>query len=329
MSSVPNHISPSFSDAAKDDALFHYTTARGLIGILTTGQLWNTAYYCANDESELAAGKGVISSLFCKHTHDLILNSDPRIVTFANRGVDPRQYGENFEQQITSMALSMLGIYITCFCRPTGEEDFQHGLLSQWRGYAIDGGYALQFSRKKLVAAIESAHSTAGLNYDLMDVHYHLDNPLKAEVMRHSDAFLRAYSEHLDELAQPLDFNRKTMRSPIAGLPGGPLEAMLNYLAHTKSVHFQEERECRLSLVQATATDVADSLPVGYFERGGMPVPYTQTPKLVFNVLDCIEWVVVGPAPRLHARFKAVAQLAKQYSSKIRVRPSHIPFTRL
>ena len=325
---IPNHISPRYSDEVRDDALLHYTTARGLLGILSTGQLWSTAYYCANDETELAAGKGVVSPLFNRHTHDLINKNDPRVVTFARRGVDPREYGRNFEQQIIAMALSQLGVFITCFCKAAGEEDFRHGLLSQWRGYAMDGGYALQFSRKKLLAAIESAGAAAGLNYDLMDAHYEPDNPLKAEVLRYSDSFVQAYSAHLDELAQPLDFSKKTMRSPIAGLPGGPLEALLNYLAHTKNVHFREERECRLSLVQPTA-DIVGSLPVSYFERSGIPVPYTQTPKATFDVLGCIEWVVVGPAPRLDARFKAVAQLARQYGTSIMVRPSHIPFTRL
>lgn len=329
MANVPNHTSPPYSDSARDDALFHYTTARGLLGILSTGQLWSTAYYCANDESELAAGTGVIRPLFCNHTHELICNNDARIVTFARRGVDPREYGENFEQHIVSMALSLLGVFITCFCRPSGEEDFKHGLLSQWRGYALDGGYALQFSRKKLLASIQHAQATARLNYDLMDVHYERENPLKPEVLRHSDMFVRAYSEHLDELAQPLDFSKRTMRSPIAGLPGGPLEALLNYLAHTKSVHFREERECRLSLVQSSDAGVEGSLPVSYFDRGGMPVPYTQTPKPTFDVLECIEWIVVGPAPRLHSRFKAVTQLSRQYGPHIRVRPSHIPFTRL
>jgi Protein of unknown function (DUF2971) len=325
----PNHFSPRYTDEARDDALFHYTTARGLLGIFATGQLWSTAYYCANDESELAAGKDVLGPLFRSHTHDLIKKGDSRVVTFARRGVDPREYGDTFEQRIISIALSQLGVFITCFCRATGAEDFQHGLLSQWRGYAIDGGYALQFSRKKLLAAIEGTRGTSGQNYDLMDVHYGPNNPLKSDVLQHSDAFIQAYSAHLDELAEPLDFKAKTMRSPIAGLPGGPLEALLNYLAHTKNVHFREERECRLSLVQSADDKVEGSLPVFYFERGGVPVPYTQTPKATFNVLDCIEWIVVGPAPRLDVRFKAVQQLVRQSSANISVRPSHIPFTRL
>ena len=229
MSDIPNHLSPPYSEGSREDALFHYTTAKGLIGILSTGQIWSTAYYCANDESELATGKGVLTPLFRNHTYRLIEENDPRVSTFARRGVDVLEYADHFENQIASMALSSLCAYITCFCKPTGEEDFRHGLLSQWRGYAADGGYALQFSRKKLLATIANIHQCDDLNYDLLDVHYHVENPLKAEVLRYADAFVQAYAGYLDELAQPIDFTKKTMRSPIAGLPGGPLEAYLNY----------------------------------------------------------------------------------------------------
>jgi hypothetical protein len=220
VSDIPNHLSPPYSEAAREDALFHYTPAKGLIGILSTGQVWSTAYYCANDESELAAGKGVLTPLFRTYTYKLREESDSRVSTFAHRGVDIMEYADHFENQIISMALSSLSAYITCFCRPTGEEDFRHGLLSQWRGYAADGGYALQLSRRKLLAAIVSVGGD--LNYDLQDVHYVVENPLRAEVLRHSDAFVQAYAAHLDELAKPIDFTKKTMRSPIAGLLGGP-----------------------------------------------------------------------------------------------------------
>jgi len=73
---------------SRDDALFHYTTATGLIGILTSGQIWSTAYYCANDESELSAGQGVLTTLFRKATYELIDSSDRRVSLFARRGVD-------------------------------------------------------------------------------------------------------------------------------------------------------------------------------------------------------------------------------------------------
>jgi hypothetical protein len=180
----------------------------------------------------------------------LIEANDPRVLTFARRGVDIREYADHFEEHIAGMALSSLCAYITYFCKPTSKEDFYHGLLSQWRGYGSDGGYALHFSRKKLLAAIESANKADGLNYDLQDVHYTVENPMKAEVLSHTDAFVRAYMSFLDELAEPLDSSKRTMCSPIAGLPGGPLEAFLDYLVYTKNEHFGEERECRLSLIQ-------------------------------------------------------------------------------
>ncbi len=64
MKEIPGHILPTYSDDAREDALFHYTTADGLIGIFDKGEIWSTAYYCANDESELAEGKGILKPLF-------------------------------------------------------------------------------------------------------------------------------------------------------------------------------------------------------------------------------------------------------------------------
>lgn len=327
MSEIPNHFLPKYTDASREDALFHYTTANGLIGILGTGEIWGTAYYCANDESELAAGKGVLSPLFRSTTHKLTNTNDPRVLTFWQRGVDINEYADRFEQQIVGTALSSLCAYITCFCKPTSEEDFQHGLLSQWRGYGVDGGYALHFSRKKLLTAIESATKADEFSYELQDIHYTIENPLKAEVLSHTDAFVSAYMEFLHELAKPLDFNKRTMPSPIAGLPGGPLEALLGYLVHTKNMHFGEERECRLSLVQFVPASTGCQ-PVQYFNRGGLLVPYTKTPRSTFNILDCVEWIVIGPGPRMGARFKSISQLVKQSGLEIKVRASHIPFTR-
>jgi len=240
-----------------------------------------------------------------------------------------RDYADRFEQQIVGMTLGLLCAYITCFCKPSSKEDFLHGLLSQWRGYGLDGGYALHFSRKKLLAAIENTNKPDGLmSYDLQDVHYTPESPMKAEVLSHSDAYVSEYLSFLDELAEPLDSSKRTMRSPIASLLGGPLDAFLGYLIYTKNEHFGEERECRLSLIQPTSSSPS-CLPVQYFNRGGLLVPYTKTPRSDFNILDCLEWIIVGPGPRMGARFKSVSQLVRQSEREIKVRASHIPFTRL
>ncbi len=71
----------------------------------------------------------------------------------------------------------------------------------------------------------------------------------------------------------------------------------------------------------------AGVLPVDYFNRNGLIVPYVRTPPS-FKVLDCIDWIVVGPSPRIENRFNSVAQMVRGLGLNIKVRPSHIPFSR-
>jgi hypothetical protein len=116
------------------------------------------------------------------------------------------------------------------------------------------------------------------------------------------------------------------MRSPIANLPGGPLESLLDFLIHTKNRHFSEEKECRMSLLEPVSSG-SGVLPIDYFNRCGLLVPFTRTPSS-FNVLDCVDWIIVGPGPRIANRFNSVTQIVRKKGLKIKVRPSHIPFSR-
>ncbi|MFZ3017100.1 MAG: DUF2971 domain-containing protein [Gallionella sp.] len=325
MPTYPAHFLPNWSEDIRDDALFHYTTAAGLAGIFDKRAIWSTAYYCANDEQELAAGKGVLTGIFRQETFELEKKKDKRIRTFLGRGVDPLEYADKFENSVTSMALNALCAYITCFCRPTTKEDFHHGLLSQWRGYGLDGGYALQFSRKKLQAALqpESLYT-----YELKDVHYSPDNELKVKLLGFKSSFIGAFHQHLDQLAAPLDSSMRSWQSPLPKLLGGPLESLLDYLVYTKNQHFAEEKECRMCAIQPTSSENAQ-LPVCYFNRSGLLVPYISTPPKDLDLLDCVEWIIIGPGPRIEARFKSINQLIRQSGKDIQVRVSHIPYTRL
>jgi hypothetical protein len=323
----PGHFLPNYSDAVRDDTLFHYTNANGLIGIFDSGEIWNTAYYCANDEQEMSAGSGVLSPLFRERAHLLRKSHDQRSDLFARRGVDIMNYADSFEQHLTALAMSSLVAYITCFYKPSGKEDFHHGLLSQWRGYGADGGYALQFSRSRLLKAIKHANSADDINYDLDDIYYSSDNSLKHKVLDHGVSFLDEFERYLDELAMPIDLSQTTIRNPIYDLLKGPLIPLLRYLVCTKNGHFAEERECRLSLIQPTAVGQGFR-PVKRFSRNGLAVAYTATPKESFDVLGAVDWILLGPGTRMGARVKAITELVKHSGRKIAVRPSHIPFTR-
>jgi hypothetical protein len=255
----------------------------------------------------------------------MIQEADPLVDSFINLGVDIREHADKFEKTIFGFALNSFCVYMSCFCKSSGKEDFLHGLLSQWRGYGVDGGYALQFSRKRLEERVSQVNMNLDLNYDLQDVHYTPENPLKDKVAGHADAFISAYLEHLDMLAN-FRFATESVRSPIAGLPGGPLESLLDYIIHTKSGHFGEEKECRLSVLEPVSSEIG-VLPVDYFNRNGLIVPFTRTPQ-DFNILECVDWIIVGPGPRIRNRFNSVSQMVRKMGLNIKVRPSHIPFTR-
>ena len=321
---IPGHFSPTYSEDLREDTLFHYTTASGLLGILRNSEIWSTAHHCVNDESELQAAKGVLTALFREKDYELRDAQDWRQQTFASRGVPFFEYSNKFEGSILGHALGAFFIFITCFCKPNGKEDFLHGLLSQWRGYGASSGYAIQFNRSKLQALVEKAQQGGYWGYDLQDIQYSPDNVLKDEVLKHSDAYISSYLTHLDRLAQP-DFGGESIPSPLKGLFNGPFERLLEYLINTKSAHFSEERECRLSVIEARTSKFA-KLEVDYFERNGLIVPYVKTPKS-FDIVGCIEWVIVGPGPRLENRLHSVSGLVKSLGLDIQIRPSHIPLS--
>lgn len=213
-------------------------------------------------------------------------------------------------------------LFSSIFCLDNG---VHYSLLSQWRGYGEDGGYAIQFSRTKLKNTIDQINSSLDANYDLLDVLYTVENSYKADVTKYADVFINAYLEYLDEIIK-IRWQSPTFNYSISGLTGGPLEAFLTYLINTKNEHFGEEKECRLSMLE---TNMPDSMvvPVEYFNRHGLIIPFTRTPDK-FPLNDCIDWVIVGPTPGIEQRFMSLKQMIKKMGLNIDVRPSHIPFSR-
>lgn len=256
----------------------------------------------------------------------MIKEMDPRVISLSRQGADIRDQADRFEQIVVSHTLNVFCIYITCFCRPSTKEEFLHGLLSQWRAYGEDGGYSIQFNRTRLKNTVDQINASLNTYYDLQDVHYAVENPYKVEVLKHTDAFINAYLEWLDEVIK-LRWDRPALKYPTSSLVGGPLEALLDYLVNTKNEHFQEEKECRLSLLEVTGNN-SGILPVDYFNRHGLIVPFAQTPPQ-FSIANSIDWVIVGPSPGIEQRFTSLKHMVKKMGLNIDVRPSHIPYSRM
>lgn len=316
------YVLPKYSEKIRENTLFHYTTGAGLLGILGSGRLWCTAPNCTNDESEMTSVNATLTKIFSDVLYNLRDKEDERLNVFYGRGVDPEEakYDEHYTSLIISSIFSHMNPYLACFCTPADEESARHGLLSQWRGYGADGGYAIQFDREKLGELIVEQNKKTQSNFHLSDVSYDEKSQYYANLLALKPEFETAFLAHLDFLIS--HFLSLEPYSPLKDFSSEALSALLDGLVNIKNRHFREEREVRLSL-GLIASD-GDLLPTKYYVRDGLIVPYVES----FNVLDCIKAIVVGPAPRQDVRVYSVINRLNTLGIKVPVIPSKIPFTR-
>lgn len=316
------YVLPEYSEEIRKNTLFHYTTGAGLLGILGSRRLWCTAPNCTNDESEMSSLEVALTKIFSNVLSDLRAKEDGRIDIFYSRGVDPKQdkYAEHYTALIIGTIFGYMNPYLACFCTPADEESARHGLLSQWRGYGTDGGYAIQFDRDKLEKLIVEHNKKTLSNFSLSDVSYDEESHYYANLLGLKTELEASFLAHLDFLID--DFSSLKPFNPLKGFSTEALSALLDGLINVKNRHFREEREIRLSL-GLVASD-CELLETKYYVRDGLIVPYVES----FDVVDCINSIVVGPAPRQDVRVYSVINRLNTLGIQVPVIPSQIPFTR-
>ncbi len=136
--------------------LYHYTTMKGVFGIIRTNTLWATHCKFLNDYSEivLARDKLIVAlkpSILASYQTLVSEDNNAGKAIAAHGGVNKNI--DHDAETIVRILYNMTRdeIYIASFC---GEHTDQyinaHGLLSQWRGYGRDGGVALVFRTREL-----------------------------------------------------------------------------------------------------------------------------------------------------------------------------------
>lgn len=123
-------------DSGQPRLLFHYTDAKGLIGIVGDRRLWATDVFCLNDASE-------VTHLF----DEVRLACDQLAQAELADGGQPTvaESIRSFGGIARAIATSNHGLtFVSCFCE-------KRDLLSQWARYGQGvGGYALGFDRQVL-----------------------------------------------------------------------------------------------------------------------------------------------------------------------------------
>lgn len=279
--------------------LYHYTNWDGLYGIIQNQTLWATHCKFLNDYSEIELFRSKLIEFLLPHVlqkcNGLITDAEHETKVF----VDAMYKATGYE------------FYTVSFCgeHKTDEYINTNGLLSQWRGYGKDGGFALVFDTKKLEKILQH-EGKRYTNWELIltDCLYD-DEKLKSEL-----------SEPMNNIADFLKEGIETNKPPDAGKA---YNAFVQCASRYKHQGFKEENEVRI---------------VGYLPsqnkkerkfraKDGSQIPYIE----LFNLQDItlpIERIIVGPHKEKEDRARALDLMLKHKFKMegIKVAISDIPY---
>jgi Protein of unknown function (DUF2971) len=315
--------------------LMHYTTLDGLRGILTSGCLWATDASFLNDSSEIThffdtrLGELIYSEV---RKWALEIARDPaelaRIV--ADGGLETVVSAEASEwtARIRFVTLAMNKPYVLSLSGPSDERVKKSGLLSQWRGYSGDGGYAIVLDTRKLEELMENeAKSHHYMHVQIGDVYYHGIDPT------------------LQSATPDVAESEEIVKQGVSRLiRGGTAEDTKGFYAAVTALSclwkhwgFWEEREVRL--VFLPVSEEVDNSAVGSApprkeiktrDGNGLRVPYIElfaqvSDKGVKRALPILR-VIVGPHRDRGARAQAVRELLLSHGYSAEVIESEIPY---
>ena len=316
--------------------LWHYTTAAGLDGILKSQQLWATSVRYLNDDEELRGFfERKLPALLEAGIDDGIQKvlESPRGKEMLKEAGDVAGIRRNLlsglHESLTTVTLG-LEVYVTSFCYTASGADSADGLLSQWRGYGRDGGYALVFETNglnDLLVREQEEYKHPFLNFS--DVDYHYDDWV-SDTNRHEETleWERSVREIVSRVVVDGDLQKQAE------------ELFLPIVAQSirhKHRGFKEEREVRVAAVRLPkkvikeAEEIKDAppnKPVSFYPRSGMLVPYISLfDRIPPGARELpIEEIVVGPHPDKLKRQQAVQMLLDELEIEAKVRISGIPF---
>jgi hypothetical protein len=148
--------------------VYHYTTQAGLNGIIDTHSLHATHYMFTNDATETLRLKPKLEQMILKVTTQLYQEaaSDRKKKEAMDAAGGPEFLAKHDASKTADTIYQItFGInsdpkffqpFVTSFCGHKKSYDQENGLLSQWRGYGKESGYALEFDTKKLAELLKT-----------------------------------------------------------------------------------------------------------------------------------------------------------------------------
>jgi len=317
--------------------LMHYTTADGLLGIVSNDCLWASHAAFLNDGQEM-------THFFDARLPDLVF---PEMLTFAKElallpgnvekmdaegGIEvvARTDAHKWAEKLRVVTLEFNHPHIFSMSAVSDSFVANSGLLSQWRGYGNDGGYALVFDCSEFDRLLTVENQT-----------YHYQHATWCDVFYYGiDPSSQASSEDVAALEAVLRVGIDKL------IRGGTVEETASFYPAISSLScmykhrgFFEEHEVRVIAIPvdeevARLAEVEGEArlrkPIKTFLRGGLPVPYLEL-FIRPSAEQCrvrlpIKKIIVGPHREGTIRKQAVQRLLAANGYDAEVVCSEIPF---
>lgn len=243
--------------------LFHYTDVNGLLGILKTNKLWASDTFFMNDSLEVKYGLNLTRVIIEKK---IKMAKEEWIMKFLSNLLSYIELSPETQ------------IFAACFC--------QNGdLLSQWRGYSLNGfGYSLGFDSKELLRD---------------KIKY---SRIKIRKVIYQESVQTAYiSSEIDNYIDKMksDDNKDDDNYIIS--QGTTLALILEeFFLRFKSHFFSEEKEWRaIYSINEISLSAYNSLKINFRVSNNNLIPYVELP--LFSKKDNpkellpIKKIIIGP----------------------------------
>jgi len=278
--------------------LYHYTSQKGLLGILQTKKLWMTSILYLNDSSEF------------KHTLDLVKSEMMKYkksqITKGLRAYRPDEKNYTIDEKIFDVCENIEN-YFYNLSDNVGSESYIFSLsiegddLNQWRGYCPKDGFSIGFDTKKLSSIIKKNET----DYKIVKCIY--DTKRKEELIKSTF-----------DLMPTLFESSKSMN--IVDVSIGVWTKIIIISPFIKSESFKDEKEYRI------IGQYIDKQKE-YREGKSMLIPYIEFSPIDDYGLLPISKIFIGPIPHSELSKLSVESLLKSEKYEgVEVEISKIPY---
>ncbi|WP_073053695.1 DUF2971 domain-containing protein [Kaistia soli] len=314
------------------DEIFHYTSIGGLLGIIQSKCLHASHIEFMNDRMEMRYADDLIRPLLVPAFRECFSHLQRQVVMTGGFDMDwlCEHEASNLLAAIRRTSNRLAPLFVVSFCRATSAEIASDGLLSQWRGYGVDGGVAIVFDQRGISTLIESERAKFQLaTISFGDVIYGPNDPEFESIIPNLELYKSAAATIIE-----MTMNTTAAKNLLEHFPKVPLEELFQPYSSVqpmlKHPSFREENEYRLTLsVGKNGFVESDSLAekgVKFKQRGNYLIPYIELHSNDGPALPILR-VIVGPSVEGERRRDSVEMLLREHGHSIPVSLSKIPLT--